>query len=218
MKKFIGFIIITLAISIQAQDSSYYYAGWGKPGTATYVALEAINDTVYSQVTFSNDKPVLVKQFDTRRMLKGHLVNEYDEYGNHKSRKSFDGLGRLREELIFQNDPSEMALFKTIFGDTFIPANSNFLIRREYNEFERETGYFVVGIRGQTLCSRVTLYRDDRRKDREILRDDLAGVILTERRYRYIDSENRTILEEYNGSGKMVQRVVLFDHHDIIQE
>jgi len=172
----------------------------------------------YTLVTLKGENPVLIKRFDEKHDLHEHIENEYDEVGNHLSSKLFDARGRLREENIFQNDPTEVALFQTIFGNTFVPENSNFMIRREYNEFERETGYFIIGVRGQTLCSRVTLYREDRRKDREILRDDLAGKVLTERRYKYIDSENRTVLEEFNGTGKLVQRVVLFDHHDIIQE
>ena len=218
MKKHIGFIIVLFCISVNAQDSSYYYAGWGKPGNAPYVALDSLQGIDYTQVKLVDEKPLLVKHFNMDHVLQDHVENEYDQYGNHKARRSYDMRGKLREVSIFQNDPSEMALFRTIFGDTFVPANSNFMIRREYNDFERETAYLVIGVRGQTICSRETIYREDRRKDKEILRDDLRGVILTERRYKYIDAENRTVLEEYNGTGKLVQRVVLFDHHDIIQE
>jgi hypothetical protein len=218
MKSFIGFIIVLLCISVQAQDSSYSYAGWGKPGSAPAVPLKDLKDKSFTLVILKNENPVLVKRFNEEHALYQHVENEYDERGNHRSSKIFDSKGRLREESIFQNDPKEMALFRTIFGNNFVPANSNFMIRREYNEFERETGYFIVGVMGKTLASRVTLYREDRRKDREILRDDLAGKVLIERRYKYVDSENRTMLEEYDGSGKLLQRVVLFDHHDIIQE
>ncbi|MBT4360512.1 MAG: hypothetical protein HOB84_15975 [Candidatus Marinimicrobia bacterium] len=218
MKTFIGFIITLVCLSVQAQDSSYSYAGWGKPGSGQAVPLKVLKDKSFTQVILTDENPVLIKRFDEKHALHEHIENEYDEYGNHLSSKLFDATGRLREESKFQNDPTEMALFRTIFGNTFVPANSNFMIRREYNEFERETGYFIVGVMGQTLFSRVTLYREDRRKDHEILRDDLADKILTERRYKYIDSENRTVLEEFDGTGKMVQRVVLFDHHDIIQE
>ena len=218
MKTFIGFIIILACLSVQAQDSSYAYAGWGKPGSAQAVPLKLLKGKAFTLVILEGENPVLIKRFDEQHNLHEHVENEYDQYGNHHSSKLFDAMGRLREENIFQNDPTEMTLFRTIFGNTFVPANSNFMIRREYNEFERETGYFIIGVRGQTLCSRVTYYREDRRKDREILRDDLAGIILTERRYKYIDSENRTVLEEFDGTGKLVQRVVLFDHHDIIQE
>ncbi len=218
MKTLIGFIIVFACLSVQAQDSSYTYAGWGKPGLSQSVPLKALKGKAYTLVTLRGENPVLIKRFDEKHDLHEHIENKYDKVGNHLSSKLYDAKGRLREENIFQNDPTEVALFRTIFGDTFVPENSNFMIRREYNEFERETGYFIIGIRGQTLCSRVTLYREDRRKDREILRDDLAGKVLTERRYKYIDSENRTVLEEFNGTGKLVQRVVLFDHHDIIQE
>ena len=218
MKTFIGFIITLVCLRVQAQDSSYSYAGWGKPGSGQAVPLKVLKDKSFTQVILTDENPVLIKRFDEKHALHEHIENEYDEYGNHLSSKLFDATGRLREESKFQNDPTEMALFRTIFGNTFVPANSNFMIRREYNEFERETGYFIVGVMGQTLFSRVTLYREDRRKDHEILRDDLADKILTERRYKYIDSENRTVLEEFDGTGKMVQRVVLFDHHDIIQE
>ncbi|MCF7826123.1 MAG: hypothetical protein K9N29_05680 [Candidatus Marinimicrobia bacterium] len=218
MKTIIGFIIVCACLSVQAQDSSYSYAGWGKPGSSQALPMELLKGKQYTQVTLKGEKPVLVKRFDENHTLVEHVENAYDEYGNHHSSKRFDARGHLREENIFQNDPTEMELFRTIFGNTFVPANSNFMIRREYNEFERETGYFIIGVRGQTLCSRVTIYRDDRRKDREILRDDLDGKVLTERRYKYVDAENRTVLEEFDGTGKMVQRVVLFDHHDIIQE
>ena len=218
MKTFIGFIITLVCLSVQAQDSSYSYAGWGKPGSGQAVPLKVLKDKSFTQVILTDENPVLIKRFDEKHALHEHIENEYDEYGNHLSSKLFDATGRLREESKFQNDPTEMALFRTIFGNTFVPANSNFMSRREYNGFERETGYFIVGVMGQTLFSRVTLYREDRRKDHEILRDDLADKILTERRYKYIDSENRTVLEEFDGTGKMVQRVVLFDHHDIIQE
>jgi len=218
MKTFIGLIIVFAGLCVHGQDSSYSYGGWGKPGSAQAVPLELLKGKPYTLVTLDGDKPVLINRFDAEHTLFEHVENEYDEYGNHHSSKRFDAMGHLREENVFQNDPTEMELFRTIFGNTFIPANSNFMIRREYNEFERETGYFVIGVRGQTLCSRVTIYRDDRRKDREILRDDLADKVLTERRYKYVDAENRTVLEEFDGTGKMVQRVVLFDHHDIIQE
>ena len=218
MKLFIGFIILLACLVVQAQDSSYSYAGWGKPGSAQSVPLKVLKDTSFTLVILKGENPVLIKRFDKQHALHEHIENEYDERGNHRSSKRFDAMGRLREESIFQNDPTEMALFRTIFGNTFVPANSNFMIRREYNEFERETGYFIVGVMGRTLASRVTLYREDRRKDREILRDDLAGKVLIERRYKYVDAENRTVLEEYDGSGKMLQRVVLFDHHDIIQK
>ena len=218
MKSAIKILLVLSCLAVNAQDSSFYYTGWGKPGTAVFVPLDSIKSGEYTQVKMVNEKPELVKQFNATHVLQGHVENEYDDRGNHKSSRSYDMLGHLREESIFQNDPSEMALFRTIFGNTFIPANSNFMIRKEYNDFQRETGYFIIGIRGQTLGSRETLYRDDRRKDREILRDDLQGVVLTERRYKYIDAENRTVLEEFDGSGKMVQRVVLFDHHDIIQD
>jgi hypothetical protein len=218
MKTLLGISIVLFCFSVQAQDSSYFYSGWGKPGNARYVAFDSLGNTQYSQVKMSDSKPLLIKHYSRDHVIQGHIENEYDQYGNHVSSKTYDGQGRLREETIYRNDPSEMALFRTIFGDTFIPANSNFMIRREYNDFERETGYYIMGVRGQTLCSRITLYREDRRKEREILKDDLEGKVLTERRYKYIDEENRTVLEEFNGSGKMVQRVVLFDHHDIIQE
>ncbi len=218
MKTFIGFITLLACLIVQAQDSSYTYAGWGKPGTGQSVPLKVLKGKAFTLVILEGENPVLVKRFNEKHKLHQHIENEYDEYGNHRSSKLFDDRGRLREENVFQNDPSELALFRTIFGDTFVPANSNFMIRREYNKFERETGYFIIGVTGQTLFSRVTSYRDDRRKDKEILRDDLAGKLLAERRYKYVDSENRTVLEEFDGTGKMVQRVVLFDHHDIIQE
>ncbi|NQV29355.1 MAG: hypothetical protein HQ508_00580 [Candidatus Marinimicrobia bacterium] len=218
MKNLLGISIVLFCISIQAQDSSYFFAGWGKPGTSRFVAFDSLRSTQYTQVKMSESKPLLIKHYSADHVIQNHIENEYDQYGNHKASRSYDGQGRLREETIFQNDPSEMSLFRTIFGETFIPANSNFMIRREYNDFERETGYYIIGVRGQTLCSRITLYREDRRKEREILKDDLEGKVLTERRYNYIDEENRTVLEEFNGAGKMVQRVVLFDHHDIIQE
>jgi len=218
MKTFIGVIIVLLGISAQAQDSSYSYAGWGKPGSAQSLPMKLLRGKAFTLVILNAENPVLIKRFNEKHGLHEHIKNEYDEYGNHISSKLFDAMGRLREENIFQNVPDELALFRTIFGNTFVPANFNFMIRREYNAFERETGYFIIGVRGQALYSRVTVYREDRRKDKEILRDELSGKLLTERRYKYIDSENRTVLEEFNGEGKMVQRVVLFDHHDILDE
>ncbi len=218
MKTIIGVILVLAGLCVQAQDTSYTYLGWGKPGSARPISLDSLKGLPFTEVKIVQDNPVLIKRFDKNHGIHEHVKNTYDERGNHIASKRFDAKGRLREENVFENDPTEMALFRTIFGNTFVPENSNFMIRREYNEFERETGYFVVGVMGQTLCSRKTYYRDDRRKDREILRDDLAGKVLTERRYKYVDSENRTVLEEFDGSGKLIQRVVLFDHHDIIPE
>lgn len=218
MKRLLGFFIIFSCISAETLDSTYYYAGWDKPGKASFVPLDSLQGEQYTEVQMLDDRAVMIKHYSTEGLLNDHLENEYDSYGNHILQKMYDNSGQLREENIFRNDPDEMALFRTVFGSTFNPANSNFMIRREYNENGRETGYFIVGVRGQTICSRTTIYRYDKRKDREILRDDLKGVTLTERRYKYDDSENRTVLEEYNGKGKMTQRVVLFDHHDIIQE
>jgi len=218
MKTLIGFIIICSCSCALAQDTTYYYLGWGKPGSTTYQAKKSLKDTNYTQVKFESGRPTLVKQYDSNSELKDMSKNEYDEYGNHVVKKSFYPSGQLREELIFRNAPEELALFRTIFGPTFTPANSNFMIRREYNFYGRETGYFIVGVRGETLCSRITTYREDRRKDQEILKDDLKQRVLADRRYKYFDEEDRTVLEEFNGSGKLVQRVVLFDHNEIIQE
>jgi len=217
MKQLLGLILVLLFTSVQAQDSTYY-KGWGKPGLAVFVPLDSLHDSDYTQVKFVKNKAVLLKRYTDKKVLHSHLENDYDQYGNHIGQKTYDNKGQIREEVIFQNDPTEMALFRTVFGSTFNPANSNFMIRREYNSYGRETGYFIVGIRGQNICSRKTTYREDRRKENEILRDDLKGAVLTERRYKYVDAEDRTILEEFNGQGKMIQRVVLFDQHDIIQE
>ena len=131
---------------------------------------------------------------------------------------SYDDQKQLREEMLFRNNPDEIALFRKVFGSTFSPANSNFTIYREYNQFGRELVYHIMGVHGQLIYSRTTRYREDRRKDKEILRDDLNNRLLAERRYKYDDRKNRTILEEFNGDGKLVQRVVLFDQHDIIEE
>ncbi len=218
MKNFIGLLIILSFGCALAQDTTYFYYGWGKPGTGPYLPKKAMVDTSYTMVRMEGGHPVLLRYYDASNELKDVAKNEYDKYGNHVTRRSYYPSGQLREELIFRNDPDEMALFRTIFGPTFSPANSNFMIRREYNFYGRETGYFIIGVRGETLCSRVTTYREDRRKDREILRDDLKKTILADRRYKYFDDEDRTVLEEFNGAGKLVQRVVLFDHNEIIQE
>ncbi len=218
MKQLTRLIIILFITSASAQEIIRYYVGWGKPGTAVFAPRDSMKDKQHTQVKFVADKPVFLKHYNANNTLQDHVENEYDQYGNHIVQKTYYSHGQLKEENIFKNDPSEMALFRTIFGPTFSPSNSNFMIRREYNRYGRETGYFIIGVRGQTICSRITSYRDDRRKEKEIMRDDLKGIVLTERRYKYIDAENRTILEEFNGQGKMVQRVVLFDHHDIIQD
>ncbi|MCF6239450.1 MAG: hypothetical protein L3J79_11695 [Candidatus Marinimicrobia bacterium] len=217
MKQLLGFIIFLLYSSAAAQESTYYYRGWGKPGVVAFASRDSMKDNRHTQVKMLDGKPMLLKRYTANNVLEEHIENKYDQYGNHIVQKIFDNTGQLREENVFKNDPTEVALFRTVFGPTFYPENSNFMIRREYNNYGRETGYFIVGVTGQTICSRTTTYRDDRRKDREILRDDLKGIVLTERRYKYIDAENRTILEEFDGKGKMLQRVVLFDHHDIIE-
>lgn len=218
MKAILISVLTVSTLTLHAQDSTYHYAGWGKPGSAQSVPLTLLTGKAYTQITLKDDKPTLIKRFDKTHELHESIKNEYDEYGNHYSSQRLDQLGHVREINIFQNDPDEMALFRTIFGNTFVPVNSNFMIRREYNEFERETGYFILDVGGRLLYSRVTHYREDRRKAKEVLRDDLAGKLLLERRYKYIDAENRTVLEEFDTRGKLVQRVVLFDHHDILEE
>jgi hypothetical protein len=217
MKQLIGLIVILLFTGASAQDTTAFYLGWGKPGSAVFAPRDSMKDHQHTQARIVDGKPILLKRYSADNLLVEHIENTYDLRGNHIVQKFYYNNGKLREENIFRNDPTELAIFRTIFGSTFNPANSNFMIRRQYNDFGRETGYFVIGIQGRPICSRITIYRDDRRKDREILRDDLKHTILTERRYKYIDSENRTILEEFNAQGKMVQRVVLFDHNDIIQ-
>jgi len=211
-------IIILCCLSAQAQDSTAYFAGWGKVGLAVFVDLDSLKETDYTMVGFGEDKPVFLKRFKADGSLANTVENEYDQYGNHIAQRSYDEHGQLREELLFRNAPEELALFRTVFGETFVPANSNFSIRREYNESGRETGYFIIGVQGQNIYSRITSYRQDGRKDKEVLRDHLNGTLLAERRYKYFDEEQRTVLEEFNGAGKMVQRVVLFDNHDIIEE
>lgn len=218
MKTLIGILLALSWTCVLSQDTTYYYHGWGKPGQRAYLPKKAMQDSSYTEVTFQAGKPMMLKYYDAKHELTDMSRNEYDSYGNHVTKSSFYPNGRMREEVIFRNDPAEMAMFRTIFGPTFVPANSNFMIRREYNNYGRETGYFIVGIRGETICSRLTTYREDRRKDREILRDDLKKVVLADRRYKYFDEEDRTVLEEFNGAGKLVQRVVLFDHNEIIQE
>ncbi|MCF7823471.1 MAG: hypothetical protein K9N35_04800 [Candidatus Marinimicrobia bacterium] len=185
---------------------------------ADFAEFDSVKNSEYTMVTLHKDRPVLLKHFRADRVLENYTENEYDEYGNHISQRSFDKAGQKREEMLFKNDPEELALFRTVFGPTFIPANSNFSIRREYNDSGRETGYFILGVDGRNIYSRITTYREDGRKEKEILKDHLNGTLLAERRYKYIDQEKRTVLEEFDGMGKMVQRVVLFDQHDIIEE
>jgi hypothetical protein len=50
MKLFIGFIILLACLVVQAQDSSYSYAGWGKPGSAQSVPLKVLKDTSFTLV------------------------------------------------------------------------------------------------------------------------------------------------------------------------
>lgn len=211
-------MIIVSCMAAFGQDSTYYYRGWGKPGQSAFVPRDSVKNTQYTQVRMAAGRPVMIKRYFLKNELHDHSKNSYDQYGNHVSAKTFYPSGQLREELIFRNDPDEMALFRQVFGPTFSPANSNFLIRREFNEYGRETGYFIEGVRGEMICSRVTTYREDRRKDRELLRDELKGTVLADRRYKYFDNEDRTVLEEFNDQGKLVQRVILFDQNEIIQE
>ena len=211
-------MLILACIGAAAQDSTYYFQGWGKPGSIPFVPRETLKKTDYTQVRMVADRPVMIKHFTAANALQDHRENEYDQFGNHSATRSYYPSGQLREEIIFRNDPKEMTLFKQVFGPTFSPENSNFMIRREYNEYGRETGYFIEGVRGQMICSRVTTYREDRRKERELVKDDLKGTILADRRYKYFDNEGRTVLEEFNGQGKLVQRVVLFDQNEILQE
>lgn len=217
MKQALTFILTLTATMALAQDTTYYFLGWGKPGVANFAPRDSMEDKQHTQVKYVDDQPVLLKHYDAKNQLQNHVENEYDERGNHLISRTYDNQGTLREELVFRNNPNEMAIFRKIFGSTFNPGNFNFMIQRDYNEWGRETGYYIIGVHGRPVCSREILYREDRRKDREILKDDVNDIVLTERRYKYVDAENRTILEEYNGAGKMVQKVVLFDHHDILE-
>ena len=218
MKQIVSIISIFCCVVTEAQDSSYTYLGWGKPGAATYVSVDSLRGEDYSEVVFSAERPVKISKYRADGTLERSIENTYDDHGNHLSRKSYDDQSQLREEMLFRNNPEEIALFRKVFGSTFSPANSNFTIYREFNEFGRELAYHIMGVHGRLIYSRTTLYREDRRKDKEILRDDLNDRLLAERKYKYDDKEKRTILEEFNGDGKLVQRVVLFDQHDIIEE
>jgi hypothetical protein len=200
------------------QDSTFMYLGWGKPGSAIKTPLDSLSGENYSKVVYLDDKPVQIDRYRADGTIERSIENTYDDYGNHLSRKSFDDQRQLREEMLFRNNPDEIALFRKVFGSTFSPANSNFTIYREYNEFGRELAYHIMGVHGSLIYSRTTLYREDRRKDKEILMDNLNDRLLAERKYKYDDKEKRTILEEFNGEGKLVQRVVLFDQHDILEE
>ncbi|MCF7808664.1 MAG: hypothetical protein K9M49_04090 [Candidatus Marinimicrobia bacterium] len=218
MKQLVLIISMIWSACSIAQDSSYYYSGWGKPSTVISIPRDSIKNAAFTRVTFSKENPVLLEQYDANGALTWTIRNAYDEYGNHLSRKKYDAKEQLREESVFRNNPEEIALFRKVFGATFNPANSNFTIFREYNEFGREQSYLIMGVHGKAIYSRITLYREDRRKDKEVLRDDLNDRLLAERCYKYDDKESRTILEEFNGEGKLVQRVVLFDQHEIIEE
>lgn len=218
MKQIVWTISILCCVAVLAQDSSSFYSGWGKPGTALYEPRDSLIGEKYSEVILSDERPIRIRQYRADGSLERTVENSYDEYGNHISRKSYDDKKQLREEMLFRNNPEEIALFRKVFGSTFNPANSNFTIYREYNEYGRELAYHIMGVHGRLIYSRTTLYREDRRKDKEILRDDLNNRLLAERKYKYDDKEKRTILEEFNGDGKLVQRVVLFDQHDIIEE
>ena len=126
MKQTISIIIIACCITAQAQDSTFYFTGWGKPNQAVFVTKKSLADSNYTQVEVVNENPVLLRHFDADNKLKEYIKNEYDQYGNHISQLHFDGKGQTVEETLFQNNPEELALFRTVFGPTFIPANSNF--------------------------------------------------------------------------------------------
>ncbi|MBT4945520.1 MAG: hypothetical protein HON27_05075, partial [Candidatus Marinimicrobia bacterium] len=55
MKPFIGFILALVCLSVQAQDSSYSYAGWGKPGSEQAVPLKVLKDSSFTLVILNGE-------------------------------------------------------------------------------------------------------------------------------------------------------------------
>lgn len=218
MKKFLFIISALCSVYALAQDTTLAYPGWGRLILAEFMSPAELKDTIRTQVTYQQGNPVVMRQLNADGTLERTIRNLYDDMGNHISRKVYDAKNTLRLETLFRHNPDEIALFRTVFGETFIPENPNFMIHREYNEFGREQLYEILGVQGRVIYSRSTSYREDRRKDTEILQDHLNDRLLARRRYKYDDAEQRTILEEFDGHGKLVQRVVLFDNHDILEE
>ncbi|MBT4361052.1 MAG: hypothetical protein HOD11_08795, partial [Candidatus Marinimicrobia bacterium] len=69
MKPFIGFILALVCLSVQAQDSSYSYAGCGKPGSEQAVPLKVLKDSSFTLVILNGENPVLIKRFNEKHAL-----------------------------------------------------------------------------------------------------------------------------------------------------
>ncbi len=209
MKQLIFGIIFSLFSILLAQDSTVFYTHWDRIVVGDILSADSIGGRAHSVVSFRNERPIRIQHYGEKGDLLAYQENQFDSLGNHLTRKDFYPNGELMEEWVFQNDLMDIHLFRRIYGDSFKPTNRNYTVQRTFNRQGRETGYYVRGVDGKDMCHQITEYNADNRKSRELLVDDLRGDTILERKYRY--KGDRTILEEFDGRGKMIQRVVLFD-------
>ena len=208
----IGLIILMLlTVSLEAQDSTVFYSRWDGISQGRILDTDSLQGTSYTVVTFQAEKPVMIQRYAANGNLEEHFQNEYDSLGNNLVKLEYYPNGILKERWSFQNSLEEIHLFRRIYGDTFKPLNRNYVVNQIYNSEGRETGYFVTGVDGKSICHQETVYDDQGRKYREFLVDDLKKQTLIERRYTYKDEQGTVVLEEFDKRGKLVQRVVLFD-------
>lgn len=211
MKIIICWIVLNLAVGLHGQDSTVFYTHWDRVSSGELLSADSLEGTAHTAVQYRDHLPLRIQHYDNSGNLVAHRLNSYDSLGNHLSRTDFYPNGKPMEEWVFQNNLSELNLFRQIYENSFLPTNRNYSVQRTFNEGGRETGYYIRSVDGKSICHQTTDYNSEDRKTHEILVDDLKGITILERKYRYKD--DRIILEEYDGGGKMVQRVVLFDEN-----
>ncbi len=204
-------LLVTTCVLLTAQDSTVFYDQWEFGHAGNLLDPDSLQGREHSVVTFRDGQPILNQHYARDGSLEFHEENQYDSLGNHLIREWFYPTGILQERWVFENELEDIHLFRRIYGDTFKPLNRNYLVHQRYNAEGRETLYAVLGVNGETICHQATVYDDQGRKSEEALVDDLQGITLLERRYRYRKETGQVVLEEYDREGKLSQRVVLYD-------
>lgn len=211
MRKIGGLLLILTLGVFSAQDSTVIYRSWEHHVPGEILPADSVFGRAHVVVSYRGEQPVRIQHYGADGRMEAHVVNEYDSLGNHLVRREYYTNGLVKAEWRFRNNLEDIHLFRRIYGENFKPLNRNYIVNQEFNPDGRETEYAVRGAGGDLICHRATEYNESGRKHREILVDDLQQKTILERRYHYRDDDGRVTLEEFNGSGKLIQRVVLFD-------
>jgi hypothetical protein len=211
-----AFFASSLFGQIEKENGTLYYREWSRADVSPPQTRSELLGKPHVGVTYKFDKVIAVVWYNAEDRIVKRERSFYDQNGNPKTRKVFDGNNQLVKEFQFRTNAGTLPELKFVFGENFVQIDRYFLVEIDYNSNGRELLFTIKEISGELICHRQTAYNEDGRKREEIFVNDTNNSIITRTKFKYDIEKNQTVVEEYDGDANLTSRVVLYGHDDFL--